>query len=395
MPSTYSPDLRIELIGQGEQDNLWGITTNNNLGSLIEQAICGVTNVVMLDAPFILTALDGAVDEARSAILNVTSSVPLTASRAVVAPAVPKNYVIANNTTGGQVITIISVANGTFVNIPAGGTSLVYCDGLNFYESITATSQLSVAFAPTTPTQVATKAYVDAAIGGTSAFPPGTTMLFVQTSAPVGWTQQNAYNDYALRVVAGVGGGTGGTVPFSTAFSASTPITGSVGATTLNATQIPAHNHGVTDPGHSHTTTDPGHTHVVIDPGHIHAVVDTGHIHAVTDPGHFHTVTITDPGHTHTVTDPGHVHPNGGQYRNNNGYQGNPANGGINTPNTGVATTGISINGNVTGITGVGAANVTGVTTQNTGGGGSHTHSFGSSVNLAVQYLNTIVCVKN
>jgi len=126
MPSTYSPDLRIELIGQGEQDNLWGITTNNNLGSLIEQAICGVTNVVMVDAPVILTALNGAVDQARSAILNVTSSVPLTASRAIVAPAVPKVYIVANNTTGGQVISIISVANGNGSTISLRGVISQY-----------------------------------------------------------------------------------------------------------------------------------------------------------------------------------------------------------------------------------------------------------------------------
>jgi len=240
--------------------------------------------------------------------------VPLTASRAVVAPAVPKNYVIANNTTGGQVITIISVANGTFVNIPAGGTSLVYCDGLNFYESITATSQLSVAFAPTTPTQVATKAYVDNAVASNPAFPAGTTMLFVQTSAPVGWTQQNAYNDYALRVVAGVGGGTGGTVPFTTAFS-STSVSGTTDPTTLNATQIPAHNHGVSDPGHNHT------------------------------------IAFNDPGHNHSVNDPGHAHSMGRVCGGNGGLQFSHGGGMADiSPNTGVSGTGVSINGAFTGI---------------------------------------------
>jgi hypothetical protein len=361
MPSSYSPDLRIELIGQGEQDNLWGITTNNNLGSLIEQAICGVTNVVMLNAPTVLIALDGAVDEARSAILNVTSSVPLTASRAIVAPAVPKTYIVANNTTGGQVITIISTSSGTFVNVPVGGTSLVYCDANgNFYEAITATSQLLLNNAITAPTQAATKAYVDAAIGGTSAFPPGTTMLFVQTSAPVGWTQQNAYNDYALRVVAGIGGGTGGTVPFSTAFSTA-GVSGTVSSTILNATQIPAHNHGVTDPGHFHTVT-------------------------VTDPGHTHT----DSGHTHTGTTNA-VRPSGGGATF---YLKSNTTGAVNgtvSVNAGNA----NITASVTGITAVTASKVTGVTTTNTGGGLGHTHTFTGSTNLNVKYLNTIVCIKN
>ena len=45
MPSTYSPLLRLELIGAGEQSGLWGDTTNKNIGGLLEQAIAGVTTV--------------------------------------------------------------------------------------------------------------------------------------------------------------------------------------------------------------------------------------------------------------------------------------------------------------------------------------------------------------
>jgi hypothetical protein len=43
MPSTFSPSLRIELIGEGEQSGVWGTTTNNNLGDLLEQAVAGRT----------------------------------------------------------------------------------------------------------------------------------------------------------------------------------------------------------------------------------------------------------------------------------------------------------------------------------------------------------------
>jgi len=39
MASTFSNNLRIELIAVGEQANTWGGTTNNNLGTLIEGAI--------------------------------------------------------------------------------------------------------------------------------------------------------------------------------------------------------------------------------------------------------------------------------------------------------------------------------------------------------------------
>jgi hypothetical protein len=41
MASTYS-DLKIELIGTGEQVGTWGSTTNVNLGTALEEAIVGI-----------------------------------------------------------------------------------------------------------------------------------------------------------------------------------------------------------------------------------------------------------------------------------------------------------------------------------------------------------------
>lgn len=40
MASTYS-NLKIELIGTGEQQGTWGDTTNLNLGTALEEAIVG------------------------------------------------------------------------------------------------------------------------------------------------------------------------------------------------------------------------------------------------------------------------------------------------------------------------------------------------------------------
>lgn len=72
-------------------------------------------------------------------------------------------------------------------------------------------------------------------------FPAGTRMLFVQTSAPTGWTKDTTHNNKALRIVSGAAG-SGGTVPFTTAF-ASKAVSGTVGNTTLTTAQIPAHTH--------------------------------------------------------------------------------------------------------------------------------------------------------
>lgn len=80
--------------------------------------------------------------------------------------------------------------------------------------------------------------------------PSGSVMLFYQASAPTGWTQVTTMNDYAMRIVSGSGGTTGGTTAFSTVFTNQTPsinVSGlSAGATTLSTSQIPSHSHSVT-----------------------------------------------------------------------------------------------------------------------------------------------------
>jgi len=129
LPSTYSPSLRIELIGAGEQSGTWGTTTNTNLGTLLEQSIAGVQAITMSNANYTLSNFNGVSDEARRAVLVVSGT--NAAIRDVIAPLVTKAYTIKNNTTGGFAINI-RAATGASVSIPNGGTSTVYCDGTNF-----------------------------------------------------------------------------------------------------------------------------------------------------------------------------------------------------------------------------------------------------------------------
>lgn len=129
MASTFSPTLRIELIGDGDQSGIWGQTTNTNLGSLIEQAITGVQSITMVDANYTLTSFNGVVDEARNAVLVVGGT--NSQVRDVIAPLVEKLYVIRNNTVGGFGINIRG-STGSAVLVPSGATVWVYCDGTNF-----------------------------------------------------------------------------------------------------------------------------------------------------------------------------------------------------------------------------------------------------------------------
>lgn len=127
MASTYSPNLRLELIGTGEQQGTWGTTTNTNLGTLLEEAIGGYVSVTVSDVgDTTLTTSNGSADQSRNAVINLTGTI--TADRNVICPAIEKLYVVNNATTGGFSITF-KVSSQTGVTIPNGQTWFLYVDG--------------------------------------------------------------------------------------------------------------------------------------------------------------------------------------------------------------------------------------------------------------------------
>jgi len=138
MASTYSPSLRIELIGAGEQAGTWNTTTNTNLGTLIEASIAGYVSVSVTSANQAFTALDGAADQARNAVIALTTTT--VAAFAVYAPPQEKTYIIHNTTAFTATIfnsTVIgnTTAAGVGIAVPAGGKVLVFSDGTNFYST--------------------------------------------------------------------------------------------------------------------------------------------------------------------------------------------------------------------------------------------------------------------
>ena len=148
MASTYSNNLKIELIGTGDQSGTWGTTTNTNLGTALEQAIVGYGNPnFATDANTTISLTDSnASQTARAFVLNVTSSVSLTTTRELVVPTVQKPYIIRNNTTGGQSITVKTSA-GTGVTVPAGKYAFVYANGTDVVSAIDHIPSLTLATA--------------------------------------------------------------------------------------------------------------------------------------------------------------------------------------------------------------------------------------------------------
>lgn len=131
MPSTYSPSLKLELIGTGEQAGTWGTTTNYNLGTLLEQAITGVITINMGDATYTLTNYNGLSDEARNAVLMLNG--PITSPQAVIMPPQQKVYIVRNRT--GNSVTLSANVGGVNVSIANAASEIIYCDGSNVYSA--------------------------------------------------------------------------------------------------------------------------------------------------------------------------------------------------------------------------------------------------------------------
>lgn len=130
MPSTFTPSLKIELIGNGEQPTTWGDTTNNNMGTLIEQSIAGVQPIT-LTGNTVLSNFNGISDQARNAVLVFNGALSNTAN--VVAPSVEKTYIVSNR-AGANVV--IKTAAGNGISVSNNTNVLIYCDGAEFYTAV-------------------------------------------------------------------------------------------------------------------------------------------------------------------------------------------------------------------------------------------------------------------
>jgi hypothetical protein len=329
---------------------------------------------------------------------------------------------------GGTGITTFSAANNALYSTGAStltaGTLPVAAGGTG----VTSATANTVFAGPTTGAAAAPsfRALVAADIPSTySQFAAGTALLFYQAAAPTGWTQVTTQNNKALRVVSGTGGGTGGSVAFTTAFASQTPagsvstsisaisgtvgtsitgVSGSVGisggsvsATTLTTAQIPAHQHGYSA---STGLQSADHAHGW---GNQTGGQSANHSHALSG--------------NSVAANQAFLIGSGGQvtYGDTNV---------VNTTNTVSNDHSHYVSGGTGGVNANHSHAFSG-TTDNAGGGTSHTHGFtnpsgsftfssgsasssftfssgtassaftGSAINLAVQYIDVIVCTKN
>lgn len=139
MASTYS-NLKIQLMGTGENSGTWGTVTNVNLGTAIEEAIVGSADVTFSSADVTLTLTDSnATQTARNLRLNLIGVSG--GARQLIVPAIEKVYII-NNGLADTVTVKNSTGNG--IAVPAGKTMWVYNTGSNVVDATTHLTSLTL-----------------------------------------------------------------------------------------------------------------------------------------------------------------------------------------------------------------------------------------------------------
>jgi len=143
MATLYTSILKLALPTQGELSGTWGNTVNDNITSMIEEAIAGRKVIDSWTAnSHTLTTANGTTSESRAAMLEFTDTgTALTGAGSVICPDASKIYIAKN--AAGQAITL-KTASGTGIAIPDGKTMLLFCDGTNVVEGVTNIESLSV-----------------------------------------------------------------------------------------------------------------------------------------------------------------------------------------------------------------------------------------------------------
>jgi hypothetical protein len=142
MASTFS-DLKIELIGTGEQVGTWGSTTNANLGTAIEEAIVGSADVAFSSSDVTLTLTDtNSTQSARHLRLNLTGTSG--GARNLILGSgcqIDKPYIINNGLA--DTVTVKNTT-GTGIAVPAGKSVWVFNNGTNVVEVMNYAASLTL-----------------------------------------------------------------------------------------------------------------------------------------------------------------------------------------------------------------------------------------------------------
>jgi hypothetical protein len=136
MASTYSTDLKIELMVTGENAGTWGDKTNDNL-NVIQQAIAGYGEQSIAggaQTTALTIANSPTLSVARNIVLKLTGTI--TGNQIVTVPnGIEKTWIVYNGTIGAFTVEFKTVSGtGPTFSTTDKGFKLVYSDGTNIVD---------------------------------------------------------------------------------------------------------------------------------------------------------------------------------------------------------------------------------------------------------------------
>ena len=132
--STYSSDLKLELIGTGEASGTWGADTNNNL-NLIQQSVAGYQAIDVAGADVTLAMTNKTISNARNMTLEFTGT--LAANRTVNFPAsLEKVFNVIDSTNHANYTLTFKVTSATGFLLCEGNSYLCHSNGTDIFKDL-------------------------------------------------------------------------------------------------------------------------------------------------------------------------------------------------------------------------------------------------------------------
>jgi len=113
MASSFSTDLKLELMVTGENSGTWGDKTNTNL-NLLQQAIAGYQSIAITSTNTTLVMTDATISDARNAVIEFTGTITANAT-VFIASGIEKTYTIKNSTTGAFTLALNQVGGSSVI----------------------------------------------------------------------------------------------------------------------------------------------------------------------------------------------------------------------------------------------------------------------------------------
>jgi hypothetical protein len=145
MASSYSADLKLELMATGEKSGLWGDITNTNL-NILQQAIAGYETVSIAGGvqttPLVFS--NGLISNGKNAVIELTGTI--TGNQIVtITDAIEKTYIVKNSTSGAFTVQFKTASgSGPTWSTTDKGIKTLYSNGTDVIDVNANLSQINL-----------------------------------------------------------------------------------------------------------------------------------------------------------------------------------------------------------------------------------------------------------